>query len=178
MNIAQLEHVLRAAAAITGTDRFVVIGSQSILGTIADPPTDLTQSVEVDLAPLSCPSDADLIDGSIGELSPFHSTFGYYAHGVSIESATLPDGWESRLKALCTPLTGGATALCLEPTDLAVAKLVAGRDKDVAFITVLVRHGLVTIDGIRSRLRDTRLAEPLRAATEARLRRIEQSYLE
>ena len=39
------------------------------------------------------PADADLIDGSIGEGSPFHQTFGYYAHGVAEETAVLPGGW-------------------------------------------------------------------------------------
>ena len=32
MKRPQLEHIIRAAAAITGADRFVIIGSQSILG--------------------------------------------------------------------------------------------------------------------------------------------------
>ena len=33
------------------------------------------------------PDMADLIDGCIGELSPFHQAFGYYAHGVGKETA-------------------------------------------------------------------------------------------
>ena len=36
---------------------------------------------------------ADLIDGSIGEASMFHETFGYYAQGVVERTAVLPDGW-------------------------------------------------------------------------------------
>ena len=36
---------------------------------------------------------ADLIDGSIGEGSPFHELYGYYAQGVGEETATLPAGW-------------------------------------------------------------------------------------
>ena len=41
MKRPQLEHILRAAAGITGTDRFVVIGSQAILGQFPDPPVEL-----------------------------------------------------------------------------------------------------------------------------------------
>jgi len=39
---------------------------------------------------------SDLIDGSIGEKSPFHDTFGYYAHGVGAETAVLPRNWRTR----------------------------------------------------------------------------------
>ena len=36
---------------------------------------------------------ADLIDGSIGEASMYHETFGFYAQGVSIETAVTASGW-------------------------------------------------------------------------------------
>ncbi len=37
---------------------------------------------------------------------------------------------------------GGAAGLCLEVHDLAMSKLAAGRDKDIAYVTALLRHGL------------------------------------
>jgi hypothetical protein len=76
MQRAQLEHIIRAAAAITGTHEFVIIGSQAILGAFPDAPAELLISIEADLFTLRNPADADLIDGSIGEGSPFHQTFG------------------------------------------------------------------------------------------------------
>jgi len=78
----QLEHVIRAAATIAVDDEIVVIGSQAILGEYPDAPEELLVSVEADVYPRHHVERADLIDGSIGEGSPFHSTFGYYAHGV------------------------------------------------------------------------------------------------
>jgi hypothetical protein len=39
--------------------------------------------------------------------------------------------------------TGGATGWCLEVHDLAVSKLVAGREKDLDFVRVLVRERMV-----------------------------------
>jgi hypothetical protein len=92
MRRPQLEHIIRAAAAITGAKEFVVIGSQAVLGQFPNPPDELTVSIEADLFTLRNSTDADLIDGSIGEASPFHKTFGYYAHGVGEETAVLPDG--------------------------------------------------------------------------------------
>lgn len=52
MKRADLEHVIRAAAAVTGEYEFVIIGSQSILGPIPYPPDELTMSMEADIYPL------------------------------------------------------------------------------------------------------------------------------
>ena len=98
-------------------------------------PEELLVSIEADVFSLRDPADSDLIDGSIGEGSPFHQTFGYYAHGVSVETAVLPEGWRQRLIPLRNQNTGGGIGLCLEIHDLAVSKLVAGREKDLDFIS-------------------------------------------
>ena len=63
----ELEHLIRAAAAVTNEYEIVVIGSQSILGAVADPPAALLQSMEADCYPLKQPELADLIDGAIHE---------------------------------------------------------------------------------------------------------------
>jgi hypothetical protein len=57
-----------------------------------------TASIEADIAFLSDPDEekADKLDGAIGELSPFHEQFGYYAQGVSVHTAVLPEDWHSR----------------------------------------------------------------------------------
>ncbi|HZW11306.1 MAG TPA: DUF6036 family nucleotidyltransferase [Phycisphaerales bacterium] len=171
MNRQQLEHILRAAAAITGAEELVVIGSQAILGAYPDAPAELLHSFEVDVYSRRSNEDADLIDGSIGEGSPFHQTFGYYAHGVAEETAVLPAGWKDRLVPLRGPGTGGATGLCLEPHDLAISKLVAGREKDLSYVAAMVRHRLVDPTVLQARLDLTTLDDALRAACAARLRR-------
>lgn len=152
MKRRQLEHILRAAAEITGASQFVIIGSQAILGQFEDPPVELLVSIEADIFSMRDPRDADLIDGSIGELSLFHQSFGYYAHGVSPDTAVLPRGWEDRLISFRTDQTGGATGLCLEVHDLAVAKIIAGRPKDIQFVSGLIRHGMADAESIRDRL--------------------------
>lgn len=168
----QLEHVLRAAWAITGADRFVIIGSQAILGEVPDPPPELLVSMEVDLFSLRSPDDAELIDGTIGELSPFHRTFGYYAHGVDESTAVLPSGWRDRLVALHSPATGGATGLCLEANDLAVSKLAAGRPKDIEYVSALLKHRICEREIVRRRLGSAALDESARTACVAQLDRI------
>src|SRR5690348_2798282 len=97
MKRADLEHLIRAAGSIADTQSVVIIGSQAILGAYSDPPVELVVSQEADMYPADAPERADLVDGSIGEKSPFHETFGYYAHGVSPETAVLPANWKSRV---------------------------------------------------------------------------------
>lgn len=47
MNRAQLEHIIRASAAIAGDDEIVVIGSQAILGQFPTPPEELVERDEL-----------------------------------------------------------------------------------------------------------------------------------
>jgi hypothetical protein len=150
MNLKELEHVLRACGSITGCREIVVIGSQALLASHPDAPDDLLRSMEVDCYPLDDPAKADLIDGSIGELSPFHATFGYYAHGIGPETAALPAGWRARVVRLESENTGGTIGLCLSPADLAISKLLAGREKDVDFVRGMVQAGVVDEAAIRS----------------------------
>ena len=142
----ELEHLIRAAGAITGAEEIIVIGSQAILGARPDAPDSLLRSREADLFTLRDAKDADLIDGSIGEGSPFHETFGYYAQGVWLDTAILPDGWQERLIEICNQNTRHVTARCLEPHDLAVSKLVAGREKDRLFLLEMLRHLMIDRD--------------------------------
>jgi hypothetical protein len=63
-----------------------------------------------------------------------------YAHGVAEETANLPDGWKDRLVRVQNENTGTGVGLCLEAHDLAVSKLIAGREKDVEFIGLMPRE--------------------------------------
>lgn len=139
----ELEHVIRAAAAITGEAEIVVVGAAALLGAVPVPPVELAQTLEADVYPRHRPELAELIDGAIGELSSFHETFRYYAHGVGPETAVLPGGWEGRLVKVQNENTRYYVGHCLEPHDLAASKLVAGREKDRVFVAGLIRHGIV-----------------------------------
>jgi hypothetical protein len=152
VNRTQLEHVIRAASAITRDPEIVVVGSQAILGRYPDAPPELLKSADVDVYPRNHPDRSDLIDGSIGELSPFHETYGYYAQGVGENTAVLPKAWETRL--IDVP-SGAGRGLCLEPHDLLVSKYVAGREKDREYVRAAVRHGLVDRETLLERVGET-----------------------
>lgn len=165
MTRAEFEHAVRAAAAVLGVDELLVIGSQALHGSVAgDLPEEALRSVEVDVAALEDPEGrmADLIDGAIGEASMFHATFGYYAQGVEAVTAVLPDGWQDRLVRFETPGTRGVTAWCLEPHDLWISKMIAGRPKDLEFGRALVERGIVEPGELTGRLEQVDLEESIR----------------
>ena len=143
MRRSELEHILRAAGSIAGCRDMVVLGSQAILASFPDAPASLLVSMEADIYPLDQPERADLIDGSIGELSPFHRTFGYYAHGVGPDTAILPNNWQKRAVKLESHDTGGCVGWCLSPVDLAIGKLLAGRNKDFEFVQTMLSQRMV-----------------------------------
>ena len=171
MTRSQLEHIIRAAGMIADDEDIVVIGSQSVLGQFPDAPEELLVSHEADVYPRTHPDRADLIDGSIGEGSPFEREYGYYAHGVGPETAVLPAGWEGRLVRVANANTRLVRGWCLEVHDLAVAKLVAGREKDIEFVESLHRHRMATREEMRNRLEKTELDPRVRSLVAARIER-------
>ncbi len=157
MNRSALEHLLRAAAAITGEQSFYVVGTAALIASLTDDalvPDVLIRSREADLIPASDSSRSiDLIDGALGQSSTFDGTFGYHADGVEFATVSYaPQGWQSRAIRFSTPATNGAIGLCMERHDLAIAKLCAGREKDLEFVAGLVQAGLVDRQALSARL--------------------------
>ncbi len=154
MRRRELEHIIRAAAEVAGDPEIVVVGSQAILGQFPEAPEPLLVSREADVFPRNHPERADLIDGALGDGSPFDVAFDYYAHGVGPETAKAPSGWEDRLVRLSNENTGGAIGWCLEVHDLVLAKCVAGRERDWKFVETALAHGLAEPDELSRRADD------------------------
>jgi hypothetical protein len=150
MKRAQLEHVLRAAADITREHSFVVIGSQAVLLSHPNAPDELLVSREVDMYPAMAPDKADLIEGAIGVLSQFDEAFGYYADGVSPDTAKMPPDWMQFAKL---HYLGELTVIVPDLHDLAVSKCVASRDKDAHWVAALLRHKMIELPRFIERLR-------------------------
>jgi len=142
-------HVIQAAAEVA-QDELVIVGSQAILGTIASPPVAMVRSAELDLYPKTDPEQGEKIAGAIGEGSPLHETYGYYAHAVGPETVTAPAGWEGRLLRLEVPAirrrNGPAIGWCLSVPDLMLAKLAAGRTHDLDFVEAALRESIVSAE--------------------------------
>jgi hypothetical protein len=149
----ELEHAIRAACDVAKDDAVYVFGSQAILGQFPDAPAALRMSAEVDMTPTTRLEHVDSIDGALGELSPFHEAFGFYVHGVPIETAILPAGWETRLIVVRNANTRQKTGLCIEAHDLAASKLAAFREKDREFVRTLLATRMVAKARLIARLR-------------------------
>ena len=163
MTREELEHAIRAACDVADEDAVYVFGSQAILGQFPDAPPELRMSAEVDISPRSHPERVDRVDGALGELSTFHEAFGFYVHGVPIETAVLPAGWEQRVIVVQNANTRQKAGLCVEGHDLAASKLSAFREKDRAFVRVLLAKRMVAADQLTNRLRQLPLdAERIR----------------
>jgi hypothetical protein len=178
VNRDQFDHAIRAAGAVLGLDELIVFGSQAVHASMVDLPHEAQRSVEVDIVPPDDPEGrlADVIDGSIGEASAFHETFGYYSQGVSERTAVLPDGWRDRLVRYDSPATNGVVAWCLDLHDLWIAKAIANREKDRDFCRALVDKGRVDPAVLAERLIEvSELDEDRRAVVAASIRQLSGS---
>lgn len=154
MTREQLALLLMTAARIADDDRILVLGSQAVLASWPDEdlPDAATRSVEADLAWFyEDGTKWNDVDWQIGEMSAFEVAHGFYAQGVEVSTAVLPAGWEGRLVRFPDPSGTTSNALCLDPHDLVVAKLVAGREKDREFAAALLNAGLVRVTVLSER---------------------------
>lgn len=176
MGPEEFEHVVAAAAEVTGHDEFVVIGSQAILGSYRQPPKSMLQSLEVDIYPLRDPDAADLIDGALGDGSQFHLAYGYYAHGVGPETAKAPRRWKERLVMRKIPPRPASkripVAWCLDAHDLVLSKCAAGRSRDWDYAAEALKAGIVQPDVLLARVPDLPLPDEGRNHVDRMLRSI------
>jgi hypothetical protein len=174
MNRAALEHLLRAAAAITGEQTFYVVGTAAIVASLTDPqsaPDAVTRSREADLIPASgSPRSIDLIDGALGQDSTFDGTFGYHADGVEFATVSFaPEGWQTRAVSFSSAATNGAVGLCMEAHDLAIAKLCVGREKDLEFVRGLRDAKLIDAATLNQRLGKVKAVDSIMRLAEQRI---------
>lgn len=140
---SQLQHVIFEIGRRFGIKEVFIIGSAAILAVLPNPPEDeLTATRDVDVIP---PQDeerlADQISWVLGEASDSEAEHGYYAQGVTSRTPTYaPRDWKSRtIPVQVDEFTGR----CMDPNDLVLSKLGAGREKDLAFARSTVKLGLV-----------------------------------
>ncbi|MGW5151921.1 hypothetical protein [Rhodococcus koreensis] len=165
MNRGELEQVIRAACANLDEGQVIVFGSQSILGSYDETelPEYATLSREVDVFPRSgidAPASPAVVEkilmlnGRLGEGSPFHEAFGVYVEGIHKDVVVLPRQWDNRLVAVKVEDGSeyGRTGFCLDPVDLCASKAIAGREKDRVFVAALVEDGIVTATQILGRI--------------------------
>lgn len=121
--------------------------------------------------PRDHPELSELVDSTIGEGSPSKRSFGYYVHGIDETTAPLPHGWRDRLILVSGENTRFIRGWCLEVHDLAIAKYVAGREKDLDFTAVLVQHRMITHAVLWEQFASTTVVPEVRLILERRIQR-------
>ncbi len=174
MRREQLQHVILEISERFGLTEIYVIGSAAILATLPDPPEGvLVATRDVDVIPGADDENvADRISYVMGEASEFDDTYGYYAQGVTSSTPKYaPRGWQSRTIPI---QVGECRALCMEPHDLLLSKLGAGREKDLEFAQAVVRSAQVQRDRLLARLADVEAVPAVRRLIEDRIRALFQ----
>lgn len=153
MKRSQLEHVILEIGRRNDLEYFFIVGSAAILAFLPDPPEGaLTATRDVDVIP---PEDddalADRLSWVLGEGSEFEIEHGYYVQGVSWSTPQFaPRDWH--LRACPIHVDNRYTGLCMEPHDLVLSKLGAGREKDIDFSLAVADLGLIEVKTLRQRL--------------------------
>lgn len=160
MRLRSLNQLLEATRALARPNRVVIIGSSSLLPAhpeLGEPGQPLETSYDSDL--LLTPIDeemAAILGEAVGQQSLFAKRHGYYADILRPTIAeALPAGWQSRLH----PVAGYGNVFALDVYDLALVKLMVGRQKDLDLLHALLKLGILESAGLRTHYQQTPLGE-------------------
>lgn len=161
MNFEQVQKLLNAIHAAHGVDRFVVVGSLSVLGLLSSSreiPAAMLVSNELDGYPEEDPDRRQEIARQFGQGTRFEREHGYYFDPVSPALPTLPDGWQGRLIEVRLP--SGMRVKFLDSNDAAVSKYARGAAKDREWIREGLAASILSAAAIEFRFRSTPFLDP------------------
>ncbi|TAJ31592.1 DUF6036 family nucleotidyltransferase [Bosea sp. (in: a-proteobacteria)] len=155
MNRAKLDLLLKAAAHRSKQNRFVLVGSAAVLVRAKNIPAVMLMTNEIDIyAP-----DAEDIEAVSEDLSAFLGEGTVFADvnrchidGVSPTTSKMPFDWPSR--TLDYHGTGCPDVVAIVPdlNDIAIAKMIAWRDKDQTWLAAGVRNGVIDASTMHGRI--------------------------
>lgn len=160
MRLQSLRHLLEVVQAVARPQRILVLGSGSLLASYPElgekgQPLELTTDSDFILDPANA-AIAESLQLAVGRDSAFMLEFGYYADIMRPQMVeTLPFGWQSRLVAMA----GYPNVFALNPYDLALVKLVVGREKDLDLLRAMLKLSIVEPDRLRTHYQQSPLGE-------------------
>lgn len=153
----------------------VIVGSQAVFALTDFPPEIVRRSVECDFLLRGQSFGFRLeITESLGIFSEYQERTGFYADVLGKATVILPENWESRLVELKNE-TGETIAFCVEIHDVAVSKLIAGREKDFEFLQNAFQSGYLQIETFIERAA-TILKQPASEVLYLRLQKLIESF--
>ncbi len=175
MHIQALTHLARELRRLAPDRNFLLFGSTSIFAShrhIADELSMYEQTVDADFVPE--PVDEVTwrrLRDALGKESAFFESEGYYADINGPRAfECFPHGFRDRL----VPLVDVEGVFALEPNDMAVAKVIAGPEKDITLLSILLAHGYIDSSTVEQRLWTMDMDDKLRVRTDHTLKKIIQ----
>ncbi len=153
----------------------VIVGSQAVFALTDFPPEIVRRSVECDFLLLDQSFGfRSEITETLGMFSDYQETTGFYADVLGRATVVLPENWESRLVELKDE-KGSAIALCVEIHDVAVSKLIAGREKDFEFLQTAFQADYLQVEEFLRRV-ETILKQPAAQVLTPRLEKLIENF--
>ena len=155
MNREKIAHLLRAIAGVTGETKLALVGSATVLLRAKNIPAAMLNTNEIDVFSPNATDEelfVDLVSGSLGRGSQFDRTFNYFGDGVTSRTAKMPSDWRERAKIVDVPTVQGIEVLVPDLNDIALAKMMAWREKDRDWLQAGVRSKILDPDAMRARL--------------------------
>ena len=160
MRVQSLNHLLEVIVAVARPDSIQIIGSSSLLPEHpelgeSNCPLELTTDADFLIEPIN-EGIAESLQLAAGADSAFMAKFGYYADILRpTMRETLPAGWETRLH----PVAGYTNVFTLDVYDLALVKLMVGREKDLNLLRALFQLQLIEPARLREHYQQCPLGE-------------------
>ena len=160
MRLQSLNHLIEVVRAVARPDKVLILGSSCLLPSHPElgetgHPLELTTDVDFLLHPVN-EAIAESLQLAAGRDSAFMAQFGYYADIMRpVMAETLPAGWEGRLH----PVPGYDNVVALDVYDLALVKLMVGRQKDLDLLRALLKLGILEPARLRAHYQQTPLGE-------------------
>ncbi len=173
MRKSDLFELIREINRISSTEKPIIVGSQAVHGVTDDLPEIARKSIECDFLFASGKSETlTEINKKLGVFSNFQIEHGFYADALGLATVILPIDWRERLQPFLDE-SGELIAYCAEIHDIAVSKLIAGREKDFQFLNDAFLIGIISVEEFISR---ARLIEsmPQSAVLKNRLEKLEK----
>ncbi len=147
----QFFDLIRRVSDLTKITEPVIVGSHSLFAVTEFVPEIVDRSVEADfLLGQHGHEMMEMVRDNLGHLSDFYEKHGYFADPLGMAVVSFTPGWQDRLQPLKDD-NGQVVARCLEIYDLAVSKLIAGRDKDLIFLCYLLDSRMILMEAFMER---------------------------
>ena len=133
MRKSQLFELIKAINILAPEEIPTIVGSQAVHAAGRMTPEIVQQSIECDFLLTGGKSETRIaINKKLGVFSQYQIENGFYADALGLATVILPTGWREKLQSF-EDESGNVIAKVAEIHDIAVSKLIAGREKDFVF---------------------------------------------